>query len=195
MTLETFTGGLIVFVKLLLRQVTFKGGILRRLRAAGLPGGSMIPAVLGHRQCSPHTRVGSSTGTWPGHSTRMWCPEARAVVWLGPLLSSLILGGKHAAAARDGGEGNRSSGLEGRALSSHLLVWNLKRRQVAGAHSWAYREPPNEGVCCTRHFAPRCRVEVLALPKWDPPIAGGFAEPFQVTEQGCLGLTPPLCWP
>lgn len=105
------------------------------------------------------------------------------------------LGGKQAAAARDGGKGNRSSGLEGRALSSHLLVRNLKRRQVAGAHSWACREPPNEGVCSARHFAPRCRVELLALPKWDPPTARGFAEPFQVTEQGCLGLTPPLCWP
>lgn len=45
---------------------------------------------------------------------------------------------------------------------------------------------------CARHFAPRCRVGVLAVPKWHPPTAGGFAESFRVTVQGCPGLTPPL---
>lgn len=43
---------------------------------------------------------------------------------------------------------------------------------------------------------PKCRVGVLAVLRWDPPAAGGFAESFQVTEQGCLALTPPhSAWP
>lgn len=44
--------------------------------------------------------------------------------------------------------------MERRALSSLLLVWNLKQRQVARVHSWTCREPPNEGVHCARHLPP-----------------------------------------
>ena len=50
-------------------------------------------------------------------------------------------------------------------------------------------------VCTVPGICPQVQGGVLAVPKWDPPTAGGFAEPFRVPVQGCPGLTSPLCWP